>query len=153
MNTRKWMRLAGLIVVVLALQVQAETVVITNARNTDISLSSEQVLKIFMGRVTRFPNGAMAQPIDQPDGPVRDLFYHSLTGKSAAQIKTYWSRQMFTGLGQPPQQAASAEEVLKLVGQDPTLIGYVERESVKGDKVIVLLSMGGGEEDSIAVYK
>ena len=90
--------------------------------------------------------------------PVHDL---TLTGKSSAQIKTYWSRQMFTGQSQPPAEASSAEEVVKLVGKDPNLIGYVDKALLKDNPVIVLLALGGsggeedfkGEDDSISVYK
>lgn len=159
MKIREWMWLAG--VAVLAMPVQAETVVIANVQNANLRLTSEQVLKIFMGKVTSLPNGVKVKPLDQPDGSVRDAFYLTLTGKSAAQIKTYWSRQMFTGQGQPPAEASSVEEVLKLVGKDPNLIGYVDKALLRDNPVIVLLALGGnraeegfkGEDDSISVYK
>ncbi len=140
--------------ILLALPVRAETVVIANVRHADISLTMEQLKKIYLGKLTRLPNGSIVQPLDQPDGPERDAFYLTLTGKSSAQMKAYWSRQMFTGLGQPPIEASSAEAVVKEVGKDPEHIGYVDRTAVHGDRVIVLLSMAGnGQEDSIAVYK
>ena len=146
--------LACLCLILLALPVRAETVVIANVQYADISLTLEQLKKIYLGKLTRLPNGSLVQPLDQPDGAERDAFYLTLTGKSSAQIKTYWTRQRFTGLGLPPQEANSAEEVVKLVSQDPQHIGYVDRAAVHGDSVIVLLSMNGnGVEDSIAVYK
>lgn len=158
MKIREWVWLA--FAAVLTMQVQAETVVITNAQNGGLHLTPDQILKIFMGKVTRLPNGVMVKPIDQPDGLVREAFYLTLTGKSSAQIKTYWSRQMFTGQGQPPIEAASAEELVKLVGKNPNLIGYVDKASLSDSDVVVLLALGpkgqasiNGENDSISVYK
>lgn len=158
MKLREWMWLA--FVAVLTIQVRAETVVIANVQNTKLLLTPEQVLKIFMGKVTSLPNGIAVKPIDQPDGPEREAFYRTLTGKSSAQIKTYWSRQMFTGQGQPPIEAASAEELVKLVGKNPNLIGYVDKALLGGHDVVVLLALEQkgqesikGQNDSISVYK
>ena len=159
MKIREWMWLAC--IAMFAMQVQAETVIIANVQNANLSLSSEQVLKIFMGKVTSLPNGVTVKPIDQPDGSVRDAFYLTLTGKSSAQIKTYWSRQMFTGQGQPPTEAISAADVVNQVSKNPNLIGYVDKVLIRDKPVIVLLALGGkggeedfkGEDDSISVYK
>lgn len=146
--------LACFCIALFALSVRAETVVIANARNADISLTLEQFKKIYLGKVTRLSNGSMVQPLDQPDGSERDAFYLTLTGKSAAQIKTYWIRQKFTGQGQPPKEASSAEEVVELVANNPDMIGYVDRRLVHGGRVIVLLQLGANEqEESITVYK
>ena len=57
---------------------------------------------IFLGRATRFPNGLLAVPIDQVEGSAaREEFYTRFVGKSAAQMKAYWSKIIFTGRGQP----------------------------------------------------
>lgn len=161
MKIGRWMWLWLASVAMLTLSVHAETVVIANVQNANFNLTAEQVLKIFMGKLTRLPNGVAIKPLDQPDGSVRDAFYLTLTGKSAAQIKTYWSRQMFTGQAQPPAEAISAEDVVTQISKNPNLIGYVDK-ALLGDKpVIVLLALGGngteesvkGEDDSISVYK
>jgi hypothetical protein len=44
---------------------------------------------------------------------VRDEFYSTFAGKSAAQIKAHWSNIIFTGRGQPPKS-----------------VGYIERNLV-----------------------
>jgi hypothetical protein len=57
------------------------------------TLSKSQIANIFLGKTTRFPNGSQAVPIDQSEGTLaRDEFYIRIAGKSAAQMKAYWSK-------------------------------------------------------------
>lgn len=94
---------------------------------------------IFLGRATRFPNGLLAVPIDQEEGSVaRDEFYAKLAGKSAAQMKTYWSKIIFTGRGQPPQEVADGAAVTKLILENQAAIGYIERDRVDASVRVLL---------------
>ena len=88
----------------------------TNNVNVDFypvnSLTPDQVEKLFLGKTSAFPGGASAIPIDPPKGPERDAFYLKTTGKQPSQLKAYWSKQIFTGAGQPPKEAESAQELV-----------------------------------------
>src|ERR1700729_2514294 len=78
----------------------ADVVAVVSAKSTVKALTSSQVADIFLGRVSRFPNGVLALPIDLRDGsPERDQFYAKITGKTPAQVKAYWSKIIFTGRG------------------------------------------------------
>jgi ABC-type phosphate transport system substrate-binding protein len=108
---------------------QAEVVVVTNKASPD--MTKEQVSDVFMGKATSLPGGAAAVPIDLPESsPLRDEFYSKLTGKSAAQVKSYWAKMSFTGKGIPPKEAASSADVKKAVAATPGTIGYVEKSAV-----------------------
>ena len=61
-----------------------------------------------------------------------------MTGRSAGQVRAYWARQSFTGMGFPPKQADSAEEVSKLVQATPGAIGYIHKEQVAPALKVVL---------------
>jgi ABC-type phosphate transport system substrate-binding protein len=118
----------------------ADTVVVVSSESTITRLSSLQVTDIFLGKVTRFPGGAPAVPIDQAEGsPGREEFYVSYAGKSSAQIKSYWAKIIFTGRGQPPKAAANSIEVRKLLAANPQAIGYIERSAVDSTVRIVVL--------------
>lgn len=94
-------------------------------------LSAEELSAIFMGTAKSFPNGERAVPIDQKAGtPVYAGFYQKAAGKTEAQIKAYWSRIMFTGKGQPPQEGGDSAAVKKLVAANPNLVGYIEASLV-----------------------
>jgi ABC-type phosphate transport system substrate-binding protein len=110
----------------------AEDVVpVVSARSPITSLSANQVADIFLGKTSRFPDGTPATPIDLvEESPVRDRFYASYTGKSPAQVKAHWSKIIFTGRGQPPRQAATANEAKKLVAENPNAIGYIDASQV-----------------------
>jgi ABC-type phosphate transport system substrate-binding protein len=119
----------------------ADVVAVVSSMSAITSLSNGQVTDIFLGKVSRFPNGALAIPIDQAQGSqVREEFYAAYAGKSSAQIMSYWAKIIFTGRGQPPKAAASSSEVRKLLAANPQAISYVERSEVDSTvRVLVAL--------------
>lgn len=118
----------------------ADVVAVVSAKNPVTALSKNQVVDIFLGRTSRFPDGTPAVPIDQVEASAaRDEFYASFVGKSPAQLKAYWSKIIFTGRGQPPKEVASSAEVKKLIAGNPNAIGYIEQNMVD-DSVKVLLA-------------
>jgi ABC-type phosphate transport system substrate-binding protein len=135
---------AGLCVIGLALTlstgaVMADVVAVVSAKSPITTLSNSQVQDIFLGRASRFPNGALALPIDQAEGSVvREEFYAKMAGKSAAQMKAYWSKIIFTGRGQPPQEAANSVEMKKRLIENPAAIGYIEKNLVDASLRVVL---------------
>jgi ABC-type phosphate transport system substrate-binding protein len=129
----------GLVLSLAATSTTADVVAVVSAKSPVILLSKSQLADIFLGRVTRFPSGIQAVPIDQADGSVaRDEFYLRLAGKSAAQLKAYWSKIIFTGRGQPPPAVANSDEVKRRVIANPAAIGYIESNKVDGSVRIVL---------------
>ena len=116
---------------VAASNASAELVVIVSSRNPNPVLNAEQVSAIFLGQTGRFPDGAAAVAIDQGLGAAqRDLFYRQLTGKTPALLKAHWSKMVFTGRGQPPREAASDAAVRRMVADNPSMIGYIERAAL-----------------------
>ena len=105
----------------------ADVVVVVSATSTVTTLSQQQIAAIFLGNNARLPDGEQVVPFDQTEGSgTRDEFYAKFTGKSAAQIKTHWSKIIFTGRGQPPKELSSAE-VKKQLAASPHAIGYIEK--------------------------
>ncbi|MDT8999762.1 substrate-binding domain-containing protein [Paucibacter sp. APW11] len=102
-------------------------------------LSAETVTQIFLRQQQNWPDGQPIQPIDQKEStPLRRQFYLQLTGRSPGQLRSYWARQSFTGMGLPPRQADSDEEVSRLVQATPGAIGYVSRRPTQaGIKVLL----------------
>jgi hypothetical protein len=76
-------------------------------------------------------------PIDQAENSTaRDEFYLRV-GKSAAQIKAYWSKIIFTGRGQPPPTAPNDIEIRKRIVGNPAAIGYIDRSLVDSTVKVV----------------
>ena len=126
----------GLVAIALALSlisavVKADVVAVVSAKSPITTLTVNQVADIFFGKASRFPNGVLAFPVDQADGSaIRDEFYSKVLGKTAAQIKAYWSKIIFTGRGQPPPSVSSNIEMKKRISENPAAIGYIDRSLV-----------------------
>ncbi|MFZ6861304.1 hypothetical protein ACO0K7_01580 [Undibacterium sp. Ji67W] len=120
----------------------AELVVITNANNGINKLSKTEIVNLYMGKNRKFPNGLTALPIDLRNTETEKAeFYASLTGKELPEINSYRARLHFSGLGSPPLQAESMDEVLNIVGENKGAIGYIDRKKLdKRVKLIYILN-------------
>lgn len=109
----------------------AELVVIVSAKSPLAALRPDQVADIFLAQTGRFPDGEPAVALDLPLGSaLRDTFYSSMAGKSPAMMKAYWTKMVFTGRGQPPRELANSAAVRRMVADNPSMIGYIDRASL-----------------------
>ena len=109
----------------------AELVVIVSAKSTLAALRPDQVADIFLAQTGRFPDGEPAVALDlQLGSPLRDTFYSSMAGKSPAMMKAYWTKMVFTGRGQPPRELANSVAVRRMVADNPSMIGYIDRAAL-----------------------
>lgn len=109
----------------------AEVVAVVSAQSPVTTLSRNQVMDIFLGKCNHFPNGEQAIPIDQAEGSaLRNEFYLKFSAKSAAQLKAYWSKIIFTGRGQPPKEISGSIEVKKFIAGHPHAIGYIDQSDL-----------------------
>jgi hypothetical protein len=116
----------------------ADVAAVVSAKSTVPALTQAEVADIFLGRSNRFPDGSQAVPCDLAEGsPVRDEFYIKVVGKSAAQMKAYWSKIIFTGRGQPPRAVGNSEQAKKLVADNPQFVCYIDRNAA--DKSVNIL--------------
>jgi len=110
---------------------RAEVVVVVASNSPVETLSADEIATIFLGKTASYPNGLPAVPVDQPEGArVREEFYSRITGKTAAQLKAYWSRIIFSGRGEPPRQAGDSAGVKKVLQSNPNAIGYIDPSSI-----------------------
>ncbi len=130
--------LIALLLSALSTLASAETAVIVSASNGNGAMDSTTISKIFLGKSKSFPDGSQAVPIDQTDGnPSREAFNDKVLGKSASQLKSYWSRLIFTGKGTPPKQHANDAAVKAEVAANPSMIGYIDASAVDGSVKVV----------------
>lgn len=117
----------------------ADIVVVVSSSSSIDSLTQKQVSSIFLGKKSTFPDGSKAVAIDQKDGSSdREDFYRKVTGKSGSQLKSYWSKLIFSGKGQPPKQLADADEVKTSLSSNPNQISYMAEDAVDASVKIVL---------------
>lgn len=119
-------------------QVHAGLIVVVNKSNPVESLSSRQIMDIYMGRFTSYPNGDSVDTTDHPqDSQIRQDFYQNLVGKSVVQINAYWARLLFTGKAVPPKTKSSELDVIKYVQSNINAIAYLEEANLTQDLKVV----------------
>jgi ABC-type phosphate transport system substrate-binding protein len=117
----------------------ADVVAVVSAGSPLTALSKTQIVDIFLGKRTRFPDGTSAVPIDQTEGSrERGDFYSKFAAMSPAQLKAFWSKIIFTGRGQPPSNASSGTELKRLLLANPNAIGYMDQSMVDSSLKVVL---------------
>jgi hypothetical protein len=108
---------------------KADFYIIVHASNPQRSMTQKEVVDLFMGRSRAFVGGEFALAFDLPrDSAGRAAFYQALTGMSAAQVTSYWSRLMFSGQSMPPQPLPDEATMIEIVKRNPNAIGWVTRE-------------------------
>lgn len=110
---------------------RAELIVIVNADNPIETLTREQVMDLYMGRRSHFPDGRHALPLDlDADSPLRKAYYQALVGKTVAQVNAYWARLLFTGRATPPRVLPSPEAVLEVVRANKDAMAYLDSQTL-----------------------
>lgn len=133
------LKIAGLMVALaVATASHADILVITNPQANVAALTREQVIDIYMGRTSAFPNGRPAIAFDlKGDQPARSTFYQQLVGKSVAQINAYWARLLFTGSATPPMALKDSATMLHMVQENRDAIGYLDSAEATGKLNVV----------------
>lgn len=122
--------LLGTVLTFAAGTVFAEVAVIVNPTN-DSAMTSDDIAKLYLGKTKKFTNGQNAIPLDRSEGSdIRVKFLESTVNKDESQMKSYWSRLIFTGKGVPPKVLETDAEVKELVSRNPDTIGYIDSSAV-----------------------
>ena len=100
--------------------------VVVHPENPARGLDRAQAARLFLKKVTRWPDDVAVQPVDQrPAAGVRGRFTESVLGRSVTAVRSYWQQLIFTGRGVPPPELDSDEAVLRYVRSHRGAVGYV----------------------------
>ena len=114
----------------------AEVAVIVSSANQQ-ALSEADIKNLFTGKQKSFPDGNPAIVLNLQGGdPKQTEFNQKALGRTDAQLKAYWSKVMFTGKGNPPKEV-SADEMLKLVADNPSTIGVIYHANVNSSVRVI----------------
>ncbi|MDP2714676.1 phosphate ABC transporter substrate-binding protein [Rheinheimera sp.] len=115
----------------------ADIAVVVNPANAN-AVSADDLNRLFLGRASSFADGSKATPLNLAEGQAgRDEFDNKVLNRSAAQLKAYWSKLVFTGKGTPPKELADDAAVKAAIAADATAIGYISSASVDGSVKVV----------------
>ncbi|MDR6983148.1 ABC-type phosphate transport system substrate-binding protein [Rheinheimera pacifica] len=115
----------------------ADIAVVVNPANAN-AVSADDLNRLFLGRASSFADGSKATPLNMAEGrPAREEFDSKVLNRSAAQLKAYWSKLVFTGKGTPPKELADDAAVKAAVAADSSAIGYISSSSVDSSVKVV----------------
>lgn len=118
---------------------EAEVAVIIHPSSAVAAVTSEDIERVFLGKSSTLPGNVKVDPVDQSEESLsRNEFYRIISGKSAGELKAYWSKRIFTGKGTPPNVVGDDTAVRDWIADHPAVIGYVNSRAVD-DSVKVLL--------------
>ena len=104
----------------------AEIAVIVNPANAN-TVTVSDINRAFLGKLKKFADGQAIVAVNSASGnAVRVEFQQKALKKSAAQIKAYWSKRLFSGKGKPLQELSSDADVISFVASTPNAIGYID---------------------------
>ncbi len=112
--------------------------VVVGSNSTVPALDKTQVRNIFLGKMSSFPGGLTAIPVDQPEAsPLREEFYQKVTNFSVAEAKARWAQLAFTGRGEPPRVVNDSNEIKRILNSTPGAIGYIEKSDLDASVRVV----------------
>jgi hypothetical protein len=115
--------------------VWAVNVIVHPSNTADLDKSS--IARIFLGKAKSFPDGSSVTPLDQSEGSaITNDFNSKVLGRSASQLKAYWSKRVFTGKGTPPKKVATDAEIIEMVSKNPDMIAYIQGDGGGAVKVV-----------------
>lgn len=124
----------------------ADIAVVVHPQNKIESISTQELKKIFLGRMPLFPgSGREIRAIDLPDEhPLFQAFYRQVVELEGTDLKRYRAYYLFSGRGRLPAAASSTEEVIRMISEDQGAIGYLDSQDVpEGARVILVLPHKG----------
>lgn len=115
-----------------------ELKVIVHPENPVSEVSRGFLREAFLKKSTQWSRGGTIRPIDLARKfPERDRFTREVVRKTPAQLKNYWSQQIFSGKGVPPPEADTTTSVVAYVLANKGAIGYVPADAdTRGAKVV-----------------
>lgn len=115
----------------------AGVAIIVSADSSVASVSEGDVVKLFLGKKKDLDGVKMILTDQNIGSPARVEFYKKVVKKSKSQLKSYWSRLVFTGKGQAPQVVGDDSVVKRLVSSNPNLVGYIDERSVDSSVKVI----------------
>lgn len=93
--------------------------------------------RLYTGRILTL-NQQPATPLNLPPGnAIRQQFLKTILGQNEEQYSGYWLVRRYVGKGTPPQEVASPEEIIRIVGSTPGAVGYLPATKVPAGSNII----------------
>jgi ABC-type phosphate transport system substrate-binding protein len=104
--------------------------VVVNAGNPVASLERTELARLFLRKVTSWPDGQPVVVVDQErTSPVRGAFSREIHQRDADAVAAHWQVLVFSGRDTPPRIVKSDGDVLEFVRSHVGAVGYVSDDT------------------------
>ncbi len=111
-----------------------QVVAVTSASFNPGDVSRNTLRAIFVMRYPKWDDGTPVKVYVFADAePLHEAFSKEVLKFFPRQLRQAWDRQVFSGLGQYPEQVSSVKEMLAKVKATPGSVGYVSIQEVNKD--------------------
>lgn len=118
----------------------ATDIAVVASRAFDIdTLDKSSISRIFLAKSNKI-NSNRVKVVELKNSGYKQIFYKTISGKSPAQLRSYWTTLIFTGKAQPPKQLNNRDELLEKMKNDSSIISYIALSEVT-DEMKVLYTM------------
>ena len=120
---------------------KAEDIVVVISNDLAVSeLSKAQIKRLFLAKSSQIDN-IRVKIVELENTSYKEHFYKEVSGKSKAQLRSYWTTLIYTGKAQPPRQLENMQELLKRMREDKKIITYLPVSKITKDmKVLYTMS-------------
>lgn len=106
-----------------------ELLVLRHEASASEPLQRQQLLAIYLGRITTWSDGTPITVFVLPDQhDVHKHFCRHVLGTYPYVLRAAWDRLVYTGTGFAPIKVRSEQEMVRRVAETPGAIGYVDSD-------------------------
>lgn len=123
-----------IILVLMALTLDAKIVVVANKNSPLSYLPKEVVQYLYLAKINEYAQ-IRIEPLVSKDDNLHNQFCDKILCKTASQYNSYWARLVFTGK-KPIAKRYELEDIIKKL-QNPNTIAYIDKKDLKDEWKIV----------------
>ncbi|MCB2182107.1 MAG: hypothetical protein KQH63_08795 [Desulfobulbaceae bacterium] len=102
-----------------------EYVLISHKKSPVEQLTSQEVKRIFLGKMKKWPTGTSIQIVVNINKEVHSQFTGDVLKKSPSQFSNYWRKVLFSGKSMLPVYVKNDEEAINYVSNHEDAITYI----------------------------
>jgi ABC-type phosphate transport system substrate-binding protein len=112
--------------------------IIVHPENPVTAVDRAFLRDVYLRKATDWSPGEPIRPIELTRRfAVRERFAQDVLKKTPAQLKSYWSQQIFSGKGVPPPEADSTVAAVAYVLANPGAIAYLPVDADPGKAKVI----------------
>jgi ABC-type phosphate transport system substrate-binding protein len=108
----------------------ADYIIVVHRDNPVSRLSQEEVKRIFLGKLTTWPDATPITIVMNTNDEIHEKFTRNVLHKSSVQLSVYWRKIRYSGGGMLPLAVKDDEAAKSFIGYHKNAIGYISPDSL-----------------------